>query len=45
MVCQAMCKNDAVNATDPTQWNTDCVYGTCKQCPMLKIVVPQAKEG
>ena len=42
MVCQAMCKNGAVNAT---QWNTDCIYGTCKQCPMFKIVVPQAKEG
>ena len=29
---------------DPTQWNEDCVYGKCSNCPKLTIDIPAVKQ-
>ena len=36
--------SDNLSKTDPTQWNEDCVYGKCENCPTLKIDIPKEKE-
>ena len=41
MVCSAMCETEH---TDPTQWNEDCVYGKCFNCPNLTIDIPTSKQ-
>ena len=39
-----MCDRENLSKTDPTQWNEDCVFGTCKNCLKLEIIIPEEKK-
>ena len=44
MVWSTMCNDETIDHDDPTQWNADCVYRICKNCPTLKIDIPTEKK-